>query len=87
MVTIAHNYQTPSTASCYPASENLFGNKNIGDRQTERSESKITKRGEEPFGVLGVEPDPDIEVLGVARVPMKGNGISADYQVADFMLV
>jgi hypothetical protein len=54
---------------------------------TQRSKAKILESGKKALCVIVTRVHPDIEILRVPWIPMRGNGISADDQVADIMRV
>jgi hypothetical protein len=42
------------------------------------ADSELGQRRPHPLGVLLAPPDPEVNVLGKARMPKKGKGVSAD---------
>ena len=58
----------------------------VGGAEAEPAETEVVERLDDPGGVVRVGPDPDVEVLGGARVTVGSECVAADDQEADVMI-
>jgi len=55
----------------------------VGRRESERAEAEVVESRDQPARVVGIEPDPDVQVLREPRMPVRGERIASDDQEAD----
>jgi hypothetical protein len=67
--------------------DDLIGYEKIRRLQPERSEAKLLERFDNVGSVVRGQGDPDVQVLGVAGMPMQCDRLSADDQVENAVIV
>jgi hypothetical protein len=67
--------------------DDLAGFEKIFFRLSKLAETELLQGFQNALRIFGAVGDPDVYVLGVARMPVKRYGIAADHQVSDAVIV
>lgn len=65
----------------------LIRNQEILRLQVKRSESEVLQRCDDAARVLPIQPEPDVQILGVAWVTVKSNRVATHNQVTHIVIV